>query len=154
MNKRRTRSQQPTCDFLWGLKTSDSFQIPRDGASSFEHPHELPQLFTLLLQLLLLLLALLLGQTHGVHAEMENFGSAGVVVALGGRKKQLNNWFNLQAHPTCTTQWNQKMLQQKIRWHLCSDKVLFQQLKAAKPSVVSPSFATPSLKKLKTKPNK
>lgn len=84
----RTRSQQPTCNFLWGLKTPNSFQIPRDGAASFEHPHELPQPFTLLLQLLLLLLALLLGQTHWVHAEMENFGSAGVVVALGGRKKK------------------------------------------------------------------
>lgn len=106
MNKRipRTRSQQPTCNFLWGLKTPNSFQIPRDGAASFEHPHELPQPFTLLLQLLLLLLALLLGQTHRVHAEVDNFGSAGVVVTLDGRKKKnnkstLSNQSNLQVHP-------------------------------------------------------
>lgn len=83
----RTRSQQPTCNFLWGLKTPNSFQIARDRTASFEHPDELPEPLTLLLQLLLLLLALLLGQTHGVHAEMDNFGSAGVVVTLGGRKK-------------------------------------------------------------------
>lgn len=110
-----TGCQQPTCDFLRWLKTPNSFQIARDGAASFEHPHQLPQPLALLLELLLLLLALLLGQARWVHAQVENFGSAGVVVALRGRNRgRLSNRLNLQVHPTCATLCvKMKMLGQK-----------------------------------------
>lgn len=100
-----TRSQQPTCNFLWWLKTPNSFQIPTDGATSFDRPQHLPQPFTLLLEVLLLLLALLLGQARWVHAEMEHFGSAGVIVTLCGRnnRKRLSTWSSLQVHSVCIT---------------------------------------------------
>lgn len=131
------RSQQPTCNFLRWLKAPNSFQIPMDWAASFEHPHQLPQPLTLLLQLLLLLLALLLGQACWVHAEVKHFGFAGVIVTLCARnnRSKLSNRSQLQEHPTVLLfAWRRKRWQHKA-CHLCSNNVLFQQPRPAEPGL-------------------